>query len=188
LGERIMDLMSTAQLLGNFGEFVGAIAVVATLFYLTAQVKQNRQSVDANTLALEDERKVRLAETYQSRLHNMSANTRLLADSESLADIAVRVNEAGYPSVDSLEVLNPVERFRWRSWTILQFLNIENLHYQYELGLLEPEFYEKVIVERISELGEVWEAIGLTATIGRPGFHKEIEKILNRSDSAGEEL
>ena len=179
-----MDLMSTAQLLGNFGEFVGAIAVVATLFYLAAQVKQNRQSVDANTLALEDERKVRLAEAYQSRLHNMSANTRLLADSESLADIAVRVNEAGYPSVDSLEALSPVDRFRWRQWTALQFLNIENLHYQYELGLLEPEFYETVIVGRIRQLGDLWTDTGLTSTMGRPGFHAEIENILKRSETA----
>ncbi len=36
-----MDLMSTAQLLGNFGEFFGAIAVLATLVYLVVQIKQN---------------------------------------------------------------------------------------------------------------------------------------------------
>ncbi len=36
-----MDLMSTAQLLGNFGEFLGAIAVVATLGYLSVQIRQN---------------------------------------------------------------------------------------------------------------------------------------------------
>lgn len=35
-----MDLMSMAQLLGNFGELLGAIAVFATLFYLTQQVRQ----------------------------------------------------------------------------------------------------------------------------------------------------
>jgi hypothetical protein len=34
-----MDLTSTAQLLGNLGEFVGAIAVVATLVYLAIQVR-----------------------------------------------------------------------------------------------------------------------------------------------------
>lgn len=37
-----MDLMSTAQLLGNFGEFFGAIAVVATLGYLTLEVRRSR--------------------------------------------------------------------------------------------------------------------------------------------------
>ena len=40
-----MDLISTAQLLGNFGEFFGAIAVVATLGYLTIQIRhQNREA------------------------------------------------------------------------------------------------------------------------------------------------
>jgi hypothetical protein len=36
-----MTLMDTAQLLGNFGEFFGAIAVVATLGYLAVQIRQN---------------------------------------------------------------------------------------------------------------------------------------------------
>jgi len=40
-----MDLMSTAQLLGNFGEFLGAVAVVLTLVYLTVQVRQNTQAI-----------------------------------------------------------------------------------------------------------------------------------------------
>ena len=44
-----MDLMNTAQLLGNFGEFFGAIAVVVTLGYLAVQVRQNTQSMDRNT-------------------------------------------------------------------------------------------------------------------------------------------
>ena len=40
-----MDLMSTAQLLGNFGEFVGAIAVVVTLGYLAIQIQQNTRAI-----------------------------------------------------------------------------------------------------------------------------------------------
>ena len=39
-----MDLMETAQLLGNFGEFFGAIAVVVTLAYLAVQLRQNTLS------------------------------------------------------------------------------------------------------------------------------------------------
>ena len=40
-----MDLMSTAQLLGNFGEFFGAIAVVVTLIYLAGQLRQNTKAL-----------------------------------------------------------------------------------------------------------------------------------------------
>ena len=42
-----MDLMNTAQLLGNFGEFVGAIAVVATLAYVAVQIRQNTCATQA---------------------------------------------------------------------------------------------------------------------------------------------
>ncbi len=48
-----MDLISTAQLLGNFGEFVGAIAVVGTLFYLAVQVRNGKEATEANTRSLQ---------------------------------------------------------------------------------------------------------------------------------------
>ena len=47
-----MDLMSASQLLGNFGEFVGAIAVVATLVYLALQIRQNTRAMDDNREAV----------------------------------------------------------------------------------------------------------------------------------------
>jgi hypothetical protein len=40
-----MNLNETAQLLGNLGEFLGAIAVVATLVYLAAQIRQNTRTM-----------------------------------------------------------------------------------------------------------------------------------------------
>ena len=38
-----MDLYATAQLLGNFGEFFGAIAVVVTLTYLAYEIRQSNR-------------------------------------------------------------------------------------------------------------------------------------------------
>lgn len=35
----MMDFMSTAQLLGNIGEFVGGIGVLVTLMYLAVQIR-----------------------------------------------------------------------------------------------------------------------------------------------------
>ena len=51
-----MNLMDTAQLLGNFGEFVGAIAVVATLIYLAIQIRQNSVQVRVNSFQISTER------------------------------------------------------------------------------------------------------------------------------------
>ena len=44
-----MDHQAFAQLLGNYGEFVGAIAVVVTLAYLAVQVRQNTTGMQASS-------------------------------------------------------------------------------------------------------------------------------------------
>ena len=44
-----MDHQAFAQLLGNYGEFVGAFAVVATLIYLAIQIRRNTQATRATT-------------------------------------------------------------------------------------------------------------------------------------------
>lgn len=44
-----MSFMDTAQLLGNLGDFIGAIVIVATLIYLALQVRQNTNALDAQT-------------------------------------------------------------------------------------------------------------------------------------------
>ena len=41
--------METIQMLGSLGEFVGAIAVVATLIYLTIQVRHSREAMEENS-------------------------------------------------------------------------------------------------------------------------------------------
>ena len=53
-----MTLMETAQLLGNFGEFVGSIGVIATLVYLTIQVRHSAVLLESNNLAMEESTKL----------------------------------------------------------------------------------------------------------------------------------
>ena len=40
-----MSALEFSQLLGNYGEFVGAIAIVVTLIYLAVQIRQNTQQM-----------------------------------------------------------------------------------------------------------------------------------------------
>ena len=46
--EEIMDHQTFAQLLGNYGELIGAFAVVATLGYLAVQIRQNTNTSKAS--------------------------------------------------------------------------------------------------------------------------------------------
>ncbi len=51
-----MTLLQTAELLGNFGEFIGAILVGASLFYLAVQIHYNTNSTDEANMRAEVER------------------------------------------------------------------------------------------------------------------------------------
>ena len=64
-----MDHQAFAQLLGNYGEFLGAIAVVATLFYLAVQVKHSKDATEANTRSLEQSRQFALNEAGFSHIN-----------------------------------------------------------------------------------------------------------------------
>ena len=45
-----MDHQAFAQLLGNYGEFIGAIAVVVTLVYLAVQIRQSNKLENAESI------------------------------------------------------------------------------------------------------------------------------------------
>ena len=67
--------------LGALGEFVGAIAVVATLIYLAVQIRQNTRSMDAN-------RRLALAQTYQMRSDALQSMVTAAAASSHLGAAA----------------------------------------------------------------------------------------------------
>jgi hypothetical protein len=68
-----MDHQAFAQLLGNYGEFVGAIAVVATLVYLAVQVRHSKDSLEANTAALTAQTRQAAMETATAELLQLTA-------------------------------------------------------------------------------------------------------------------
>ena len=102
-----MDHQAFAQLLGNYGEFVGAIAVVATLFYLALQVRHSSEATEANTRATEESRRLAMAQTYQARASTSFSAFASAAESGGMAPILVKYNESGYES------LSPEERVRF---------------------------------------------------------------------------
>ena len=57
-----MSTVEISQILGNVGEFVGAIAVVVTLFYLAVQVRHSKDATEANTRSLQQSRELALNE------------------------------------------------------------------------------------------------------------------------------
>jgi hypothetical protein len=70
--EEIMDLMSTTQVLGNVGAFIGALGVVATLVYLSVQIRINTRQLRAQSI-------VTMNSEHNQTLKDMDADPELLS-------------------------------------------------------------------------------------------------------------
>ncbi len=79
--------------------------------------------------------------------------------------------------------LTSVERLRWMDYSRLGYLNAENFHYQYELGILESSLYETSVAEYIKQFGLAWKELGFFQ-MGRPSFHAEVERILSKEEQS----
>ena len=159
----------TLQDWGAIGEVVGAIAVVITLIYLAKEIRMN-------THAMDEGRKLALAQTYQMRSDALQAMLVQAADSDHIGPIIIKLTGLGYPEdVGALGQLSDEEWRRFRMWQIAQQTHWDNMHYQYQQGYLDREYYEDAFKDRVVRLAPTWKALGLTS--GRKSFFAEIERL-----------
>ena len=165
-----MDLLETAQLLGNFGEFIGAIAVVATLFYLAIQVRHSKAATEANTASLRENQKIALTDSYLRRNDLMERSASQIALSEDLAEIVLRAREG------TLEELTELERSRLQMWENARMIRVESQFFQWQQGLLDDEYFEHQFKYAVKTYAPLWIALGIR--FGRPSFRAEVERVL----------
>jgi len=127
-----MDLTTAAQLMGNFGEFIGAIAVLITLVYLAVQVKYSK------TL-LEENRRIALGQISQTNTGFRLELQRYLGQPH-IAELRSRIEqgEARYHDgqVANFKALDPVEQAQWRCIAAQFAIMTDEGIYQSSLGLM----------------------------------------------------
>lgn len=145
-----MDHQAFAQLLGNYGEFVGAIAVVVTLAYLAMQVKQSKAATEVNTTALQASSTHALEGIYFQSIENFSSS----AENASLID---RGNK-DYAS------LSEEEKFHFSLMHYNHCSVIEIIYFQYKRGLINLETAQRAMqalqfYRRQPGFGDFWNAM-----------------------------
>jgi hypothetical protein len=158
----------TINELGAIGEIVGAFGVIASLIYLSVQIRQN-------THAMDEGRRLALAQTYQMRADALQEMLVTAATSQ-VGAIILKLTQDGYPEdVTALDRLTPEERVRFRLWQIAQHTHWDNLHFQYQQGFLDEEYFNDSFRERTVRLAPVWRALGISG--GRRSFLDEVARL-----------
>ena len=109
------------EALGAIGELLGAVAVVVTLGYLAAQIRQNSQAVK-NSAA-------------QSLLAEANGSLRVAASNPGTAR-AVILGQTIF------EELSPEEKAQFIVWIFSWMRTIELAYFQYEQGYIDEELWE----------------------------------------------
>ena len=115
-----MDHQAIAQLLGNYGEFIGALAVVATLAYVAIQLKQSTN--------------VARATVRQSITDSVTSMATSVMDHDDLA----RIVQKGFDG----EALEPHELRRFEARCYVALRRWENIYFQYCDGLVFDDEWE----------------------------------------------
>ncbi len=115
------------QDLGNIGEFIGAIGVVLSLFYLAIQIRQNTRQLEQNT------RSVRSSSFHAASIA-VGSYISPIAENEALAEILDRGMDG--------ESLTRTDQTRFDALLSRLFAAYEVLFYQHRDSLVGPELWE----------------------------------------------
>lgn len=108
--------------LGDIGDFIGGIGVVATLIYLAVQVRQNTRQLDQATKTIS-------ASSHQGLTELMTALRSTLLRDKELSALVVGAR-------GGLAELDEVDRYRFGLIAGMVFRLFDNIHQQHTLGLL----------------------------------------------------
>ena len=164
----------TIMELGALGEFLGSIVVLATLVYLSVQIRQNTRSMNEG-------KKLALAQTYQMRSDVLQMMLVHAADSEHIGPIITKLTNSGYPEdISALKQLTKTEHGRFRQWQIAQQTHWDNMFFQYQQGFIDEEYYRDSFRERVRRLAPTWQALNIAGA--RQSFVDEIQSIMAEAE------
>jgi len=146
-----IDLGHTVGILANVGVVIG-------LIFLGLELRQTQSAMQA--------------QAYQTRALDGIAWNFEIAKDENLRRVQSAL-DAGNVNLGALE-----RDDRQIAVYLLDLIktDVDNEHYQYQQGFLDPSFYEGVTIPMIQQYGPLWREIGVGE--GRAEFRREVDLIL----------
>jgi hypothetical protein len=154
-------------------EIIGAVAIVATLAYLSVQIRQNAK-------ALERQEDIARSQILQYRADSVTNLAVLMSSVQENVELVTKLKSSeGIGPADLL----PEEKIR--AYLLLTALrsNLENAYLQYKRGYLPEDFYKTAGVKNNRDWGALLIKFGLPLT---EDFKMELERIITATENTGD--
>ena len=142
----------------ELAEFIALIAVVGGLIAVVIELRQTQSALRA--------------QAYQTRALDAISATREWSRSPEQAMLFGDYLDGSLTTVAA----SPEELSRLRSHFYTRRTDLDNEHYQYQNGFLDPDFYETTTKREIKAYAPHWRAFGILEP--RQQFTEEVDKIL----------
>ncbi len=146
-----IDLGQTIMIIANVG-------VIASIVFLGFEIRQTQLAMRS--------------QAFQARALDAIAWDFEIAKDENLRKIQNQMDTGEF----DLSSLSEAEKQIAFYLLDLIKVDVDNEHYQYENGFLDPGFYTGVTVPMIRNYGPIWRDLGMGE--GRPQFRREVDRIL----------
>jgi hypothetical protein len=175
-----MSFFELSELLGNWGEFIGAIAVVLTLIYLATQVRQNSHQIEANVKSLQ-------LGAYQDLMNRIADVNKLSIESAEVSDI-IRRGGSDPHSLDDNQIN------RYCMYLIKLMRHADMAYLQFEQKMLDEERYRSALgpflgTLRVSEFSRryVTEHAQAPHSIFTVSFKAELNRLVEETEAFASE-
>ena len=146
-----MSFLELTEMLGNLGEFLGSLAVFATLIYLAVQIRHSRELLERNE-------RIALSQVHQARTDTRVGLQLALISPEHIGAIS---KLWGSP-----ELVGSLNEEEWRSaqtYMVATMVVQDNALYQAGLGLLDEDVLNSA-VQIVSNNWRLWEELEIPVT------------------------
>jgi hypothetical protein len=106
------------EALGAIANLLAAVGVIATLIYLSIQIRQNTKAVRSSSI--------------QNLVQSFSTTAQAAVENEHIIPLLLKGNAGA-------EALNEVERARLHFWFIMTFRRFEGVYFQRDLGIVDAD-------------------------------------------------
>ena len=142
----------------EFAELVALIAVVGGLAAVVIELRQTQSALRA--------------QAYQTRALDVIDTMRELSANPEPAMLMSAYLDGGL----TIDTASPEEASLLRSYFYIRRTDLDNEHYQFQNGFLDPDFYETTTEREIKAYAPHWRAFGIPEP--RQQFSEEVERIL----------
>jgi hypothetical protein len=150
------------EAVGAIANLLAAVGVIATLIYLSIQIRQNTKAVRSSSI--------------QNLVQSFSTTAQAAVENEHIIPLLLKAN----PSVSAL---TEVERAQLHFWFIMTFRRFEGVYFQRDLGIVDAEvidgFERSHIAILASKSAQEWWAN--SKEIFNSGFVSYLEQLLKQS-------